>query len=887
MDHYLEKWLNKAYLYALDQPEEEIPDLEQQFTVVGEYLFDLPDDAGFMVVVKKLAEFYPINIDSDSYVIEDLIEYLLVFTVSHECELRQEFVQLILTMDSDAQGLIMEIIQEHLAKMKNDDEIRHNPQCDSLDVIPNDDESDYQPIDTPETAELLSVAGMGYNHIATYSVSCSTCPEHMQKIERLSHELNRLKDAHHKEITKLKQLLANEQNKVIDGEVAVMEKDKIIFNLNHDLVMKEENLQEFEKSLNQLQEYKQQIASLHDELDIIRPKAAKYESLETTVNKLREKLEELSEVKSQLKEESSSHAITFHKLADLEIEVAELRKLQPQIENYRNEVAEYHIQLSEYQIKLKMKEEELDSLKANQENLHIHQQDRLTEHIQLVEELRATTEQLRERERSGGIGDGMCEFNPVLMQELNKLRAENKDLWQKLDKTSLDSLDKLSKEIADQKQINQSLQTTWMQTKDQLSNALSEIDKLQRQLQSSISAYKGLNTEFDETSAMYHQDLQTQRLNFQKQVHHRELQREAIAYMMQYGHRLVISNYRNELGNTYDTLSDTSQQLDDAREGWQKCKEDLYNTRNDVVDLTNKRKQDEIDHREQIKKLKIEHDGHLDQQSQQFSQERLDMHQQFQFKLNQEAQRIMNLTADLESEVNKRRKIERLKKMYETENQRHKMQLQAMGVSAGDNNGNSGVVMASGGDYQMAVKELKLMQEQLDIANQEIVNLKNQLSTSRSSSMNDVEHTITINPNNTSPAASTLSNVKSRGMTRAVRLIGPAGAGNPSMVSNITPSNMHTTHQMMTYLEQAELNDKRVEQLSREKRELLSRSLEENKEKMELSQKLLVMDKENTQLKSELRKMTLDKERIERRYLKVIEQTPGIAGKENLRAALL
>ena len=61
------------------------------------------------------------------------------------------------------------------------------------------------------------------------------------------------------------------------------------------------------------------------------------------------------------------------------------------------------------------------------------------------------------------------------------------------------------------------------------------------------------------------------------------------------------------------------------------------------------------------------------------------------------------------------------------------------------------------------------------------------------------------------------------------------------------------------YLEQTQLNEKRVEQMAREKREMLSKTLEENKEKMELSQKLLLMDKENSQLKSDLRKITLEK----------------------------
>jgi methylphosphotriester-DNA--protein-cysteine methyltransferase len=67
------------------------------------------------------------------------------------------------------------------------------------------------------------------------------------------------------------------------------------------------------------------------------------------------------------------------------------------------------------------------------------------------------------------------------------------------------------------------------------------------------------------------------------------------------------------------------------------------------------------------------------------------------------------------------------------------------------------------------------------------------------------------------------------------------------------------------YLEQAELIDKRVDQLTREKRDLLSKNLEENKERMEISQKLVASEREVRNLKAKVTKMVLEKERAERR----------------------
>ena len=67
------------------------------------------------------------------------------------------------------------------------------------------------------------------------------------------------------------------------------------------------------------------------------------------------------------------------------------------------------------------------------------------------------------------------------------------------------------------------------------------------------------------------------------------------------------------------------------------------------------------------------------------------------------------------------------------------------------------------------------------------------------------------------------------------------------------------------YLEQTDMVDKRVEQLTREKRDLLSKNLEENKERVEVSQKLIASEREIRTLKSKISKMTLEKERAERR----------------------
>jgi hypothetical protein len=207
--------------------------------------------------------------------------------------------------------------------------------------------------------------------------------------------------------------------------------------------------------------------------------------------------------------------------------------------------------------------------------------------------------------------------------------------------------------------------------------------------------------------------------------------------------------------------------------------------------------------------------------------------------------------------------------MFEADNQRYKLQLQALN---GDN------CVASGGDYEIAVKELKAMQEQLDASHQEVQRLKNQLSAKNlTATVPTLTADMLLELNSSAHSPSRDYTMTGRPLTKAVRLLGSSSNGSNAMQK---PTN---STQMTAFQEQAELNDKRVEQLAKEKRELLSRSLEENKEKMEVQQKLVVMEKENTQLKSELRKTILEKERLERKYTKFLEQGSPEANKENKR----
>lgn len=135
-----------------------------------------------------------------------------------------------------------------------------------------------------------------------------------------------------------------------------------------------------------------------------------------------------------------------------------------------------------------------------------------------------------------------------------------------------------------------------------------------------------------------------------------------------------------------------------------------------------------------------------------------------------------------------------------------------------------------------------------------------------------------------SGANSTMSASTSlKGPSRVLRPLHGATTSSWADAEGDDQQQLSSLTQSQGFLEQAELSDKRIDQLTKEKREMISKTLEENKEKMELTQKLLVSEKEVTTLRTELRKAMLEKERAERRLMK---QNSSLGLSENMAPAL-
>lgn len=694
---------------------------------------------------------------------------------------------------------------------------------------------------------------------------CMDCLLKDESILDLKTELDtiRLKSDDYKLISKLKTDNVTSSNKLVDAELLIIEKEEELNKKNikiQDLIKQKQELEDIIKENIIISKT---ITELQDQLDVLKPQAEKVDLVERQMERLRERLDDLNNIKSQLKSESLQHEITHNNLLIAEKELDSLRKFKSQLEEYRIINAEAKIELNELKLKLAQKEQDIQLLQQNNTCFNNGQQGKLLQTHHLMEELRETSEQLREVERNGGIGDGMSELNPILMQELNSLKAQNSQLVQKLDNTSMENLELLEKKLADECCVTKSLQQKLLNTKELLSNALTTIDVLN---------YKGLTLQLNinefKIQLSESQDMQLEQCNSMKYIYDDNIMKinkshKDELYLMSFGQTLL----KNELVQLH---SKTQLELDTAYNNidllTNNCK-DLTNSLNEA----NKKLECEIIERSndneryklEVIKLNQNHYNVIEEMKIEEKENNQRLINEYTDLINEETERSRCLVADVDEEKLKRRRIEREKKFVEAEMLRHRTQLQV----AGNGNGSSNVEITA------ALKEIKTMQVDLDKANSEILSLRSRLNSNHIDSSIQSSDIYNIESCNNSSINAVTNRLGSSRPVR-VKMNGHDRDNNTIQVNNNTANNITNTNGngiFGGYFEQAELTDKRIDQLTREKREMIAKNLEENKDRMELNQKLLAHEKEISILKSKNTKLTLEKERLERKIVKNTE----------------
>ena len=275
------------------------------------------------------------------------------------------------------------------------------------------------------------------------------------------------------------------------------------------------------------------------------------------------------------------------------------------------------------------------------------------------------------------------------MNELNALRLQNQDLLSRLDQSSLESLDRLNNQIEEQKLINTSLNTKWTTTTDELKQARCNIEKLHFMLQQSEDHILELELCINESNQMHNEDI------FSLKTHHTDTLTD-------------ITNTHNTILTELTHIKNT--EIQQLHEELLIKESHITDCQLQITELTNKTI--ELDQLVQNlqNELKLGYEQY-NQRQQEYEIKINDLIDKNEENLNIEKETTRSITADLDFEKSKRRRIEREKKLLEAELYRNKTQVQVAGTCTTQ-------------EVDAALKELKSMEIQLEEAHTEIQYLK-------------------------------------------------------------------------------------------------------------------------------------------------------------------
>jgi len=267
-----------------------------------------------------------------------------------------------------------------------------------------------------------------------------------------------------------------------------------------------ENLRDYKQSAKEL---KEENSKLRDELDVLECSKEKLSYTEEQLRKCRDKIELIGDAHDALQREEKAHASSVDKCLSLENELAQLKPLKRQLEEYRVRATDAEVALAECREDLRRIKEKSSGLEgANRElksRADMHQAEAGNMQKQLQEDGGKS-------DKAGiAVGVGMSELNPELMEELKTLRSEYARLKEFESKREVDSVQRLEESCDDAKRLSERFKEQFFQTKSQLEDTqqlLSESEtretKLKEEVEDLTKKYKLLGNEMKDERLKSH-----------------------------------------------------------------------------------------------------------------------------------------------------------------------------------------------------------------------------------------------------------------------------------------------------------------------------------------------------------------------------------------------
>uniref|UniRef100_A0AAR2J2R7 Calponin-homology (CH) domain-containing protein n=1 Tax=Pygocentrus nattereri TaxID=42514 RepID=A0AAR2J2R7_PYGNA len=256
----------------------------------------------------------------------------------------------------------------------------------------------------------------------------------------------------------------------------------------------EKQLVEVQHRNDELTSLAEESRSLKDELDILRSCSDRAVKLEASVETYRKKLEDLSDLRRQVKVLEEKNMTYMHNTVSLEEELRKANAARAQLETYKRQVQELHRKLSEESRRadnlafdMKKFEEKYEALLKEKERIII-ERDSLKE---TNEELRCTQAQQDQLLQAGMYKTGSpshdnlaAEMLPIEYREkFIRLQHENKMLRVQQEDSENERIAELHVHLEEERRARSELDTENRLNRERISELQQQVEDLQKALQ--------------------------------------------------------------------------------------------------------------------------------------------------------------------------------------------------------------------------------------------------------------------------------------------------------------------------------------------------------------------------------------------------------------------
>ncbi|XP_054606737.2 protein Hook homolog 2 [Nothobranchius furzeri] len=475
-------WFNETWLGRIKEESEDnwrlkVSNLKKILKITLEYYHDV---LGHQVSDEHLPDVSLIGEMGDATELGKLMQLVLGCAIS--CEKKEEQIQQIMTLEESVQHVVMTAIQEILAK-------EPSSEAGSLETYGDfhfQSRKYYFLSEEADESEDPSWRWRDLEHqlSQTLEEKSSLQAEIRSLKERLSDPLDP------PTITGKKLLLLQSQLEQLQEENDRLESSRDDLRAQAELLERE--VRDLQHRMEELTSLAHEAQALKDEMDILRHSSDRVNQLEALVETYKRKLEDLGDLRRQVRLLEERNTVYMQRTCELEEELRRANAIRSQLDSYKRQAHELHSKHSAEAMKA-------EKWQFEYKNLHDKYEALLKDKERLISErdaLREANDELRCAQVQQGflgatdlcdsgvaVGNLAAEIMPTELKEtVVRLQGENKMLCAQ-EETCRQKLVEVESELEETRRSAITLETQNRLNQQQISDLRSQVEELQKALQ--------------------------------------------------------------------------------------------------------------------------------------------------------------------------------------------------------------------------------------------------------------------------------------------------------------------------------------------------------------------------------------------------------------------